>query len=113
MNKQCIQPLPNIPMKPSKNNLRSLSKIKFTVFHIQELSFPNRGHLLVSEAPTSLSNIKIATRKRALHARMSHSTVCNTTISTKKTLRTPVKEVRKLHETPQACKGNAPVNMKK
>ena len=31
------------------------------------------------------------TRKRALHARMSHSTACNTTVSTKKTLRTLVK----------------------
>ena len=31
------------------------------------------------------------TRKLALHARMSHSTVCNTTISTKKTLRTLMK----------------------
>ena len=52
------------------------------------------------------------TRKRALHARMSHSTVCNTTVSTKKTLRTRVKWVRKLHVTPDARKGNAPVNMK-
>ena len=31
------------------------------------------------------------TRKRALHARMSHSTVCNTTVSTKKTRRTLMK----------------------
>ena len=51
------------------------------------------------------------TRKRALHARMSHSTVCNTTVSTKKTLRILMKQVRQLHVTPHACKGNAPVNM--
>ena len=31
------------------------------------------------------------TRKRALHARMSHSTVGYTTVCTKKTLRIPVK----------------------
>ena len=30
---------------------------------------------------------QIRTRQRALHARMSHSTVCNKTVSTKKTLR--------------------------
>ena len=34
---------------------------------------------------------QIETRKRALHARMSHSTVCNTTVSTKKTSRTQAK----------------------
>ena len=34
---------------------------------------------------------KVSTRKRVLHARMSHSTVCNMTVSTKKTLRTLVK----------------------
>ena len=33
----------------------------------------------------------IPTRKRALHARMSHSTVCYTTVCTKKTLRILVK----------------------
>ena len=33
----------------------------------------------------------LLTRKRALHARMSHSTVCNTTVSTKKTRRTLMK----------------------
>ena len=33
-------------------------------------------------------------------------------VSTKKTLCTLVKKVRKLHVTPHACKGNAPVNMK-
>ena len=43
---------------------------------------------------------------------MSHSTVCNKTVSTKKTLHTLVKLVRKLHVAPDACKGNATVNMK-
>ena len=38
-----------------------------------------------------LDNNKL-TRKWALHARMSHSTVCNTTVSTKKTHHTPVKK---------------------
>ena len=33
----------------------------------------------------------IVTRKRALHARMSHSTICNMTVSTKKTCHTLVK----------------------
>ena len=55
---------------------------------------------------------QLLTRKHALHARMSHSTVCNTTVSTKKILRKLVKYVRKLHVTPHACNGNAPVNMK-
>ena len=35
--------------------------------------------------------LAIETRKRALHARMSHSTVCNTIVSTKKTRRTLMK----------------------
>ena len=35
--------------------------------------------------------IIIITRKRALHARMFHSTVCNTTVSTKEIRRTLVK----------------------
>ena len=35
--------------------------------------------------------LQIETRKRALHARMSHSTVCNTTVSTKKTRRSLMK----------------------
>ena len=52
------------------------------------------------------------TRKRALHARMSHGTVCNTTVSTKKARRTLVKIVRQLRVTPHACKGNTPVNVK-
>ena len=43
---------------------------------------------------------------------MSHSTVCNTTVSTKKTRRTLVKKKRQLHVTPHEWKGNAPVNMK-
>ena len=44
---------------------------------------------------------------------MSHSTVCNTTVSTKKTHCTLVKQVHKLRVTPHACKGNAPVTVKK
>ena len=54
----------------------------------------------------------INTRKRALHAKMSHSTVCNTTVSTKLTHRTLVKYVRTLRVTPHACKEIAPVNVK-
>ena len=46
----------------------------------------------------------IYTIKRALRARMSHSIVCNTTVSTKKTCRTLI--------TQHACKGNTPVIMK-
>ena len=53
------------------------------------------------------------TRKRALHGRMHHSTVCNTTDSTKKIRRKLVKYVRQLRVTPHACNGNAPVNVKK
>ena len=52
------------------------------------------------------------TRKRALHTQMSHSTVCNTTISTKKIRHTLMKLVRQLRVTPHACKKNAPVNVK-
>ena len=55
----------------------------------------------------------ISTRIRALHARMSHSTICNTTVSTKKTRRTLAKYVRKLCVIPYACEGNAPVSVKK
>ena len=40
--------------------------------------------------------VRYTTRKLTLHARMSHSTVCNTTVSIKKTRRTLVKYVRKL-----------------
>ena len=53
----------------------------------------------------------IHTRKRALHARMSHSTVCNTTVSTKKTRHTLMKQVRQLRVTMHARKRNASVNV--
>ena len=53
------------------------------------------------------------TEKRALHAQMSHSTVCNTTVSTKKIRHTLVKQVRQLRVMPHVCKGNAPVNVTK
>ena len=43
---------------------------------------------------------------------MSHSTACNTTVSTKKTRPTLKKYVRKLRETLHACKENAPVSVK-
>ena len=46
-------------------------------FFISPINFENQTHKI--------------TRKRALHARMSHSTVCNTTVSTKKTRRTLMK----------------------
>ena len=41
--------------------------------------------------PLFKTRLTSLTRKRALHARMSHSTVCNTTVSTKKTRLTLVK----------------------
>ena len=43
---------------------------------------------------------------------MSHSRVCNTTVSTKKTRPTLAKHVRKLRVTLHACKGNVPVSVK-
>ena len=53
------------------------------------------------------------TRKWTLHVRVSYSTVCNTTVSTKKTRRTLMKQVRKLRVKPHVCEGNAPVSVKK
>ena len=44
---------------------------------------------------------------------MSHSTICNTTVSTKKPRPTLVKKVRKLRVTLYTCKGNAPVIVNK
>ena len=44
---------------------------------------------------------------------MSHSTVCNTTVSIKKTRRTLAKYVRNLRVTPHACERNAPISVKK
>ena len=61
---------------------------------VRKLSYPltwARGkpiEEIVKEGFWSSANV---TRKRALHARMCHSTVCNTTVSTKKTRRTLVK----------------------
>ena len=66
----------------------------------------------ISESLNVNMTQQIETRKRALHARMFHSTVCNTTISNKKTRRTQVKQVSQLRVTPHACKGNIPVNVK-
>ena len=47
--------------------------------------------MLISDIFTYISNAILLTRKRALHARMSHSTACNKTVSTKNTRRKLVK----------------------
>ena len=56
--------------------------------------------------------MRAITRKQALHAQMSHSKVCNTTVSTKKTCCTLVKQVQKLRLIPHVCKGNSLVSVK-
>ena len=57
----------------------------------------------VNECPVTILSIKIVfnakTRKRALHARMPHSTVYNTTVFTKKPHPTLVLRVHKLWVT--------------
>ena len=50
-----------------------------------------RQQSITSESTAVNMTQQIETRKRALHARMSHITVCNTTVSTNKTRRTLMK----------------------